>query len=177
MSAVARRCSAVFRRPRAASCSAATIRAVASAIPACRVKVASCSCRDRGDRDGVVQVGDGEVSRTPPVVRAISRGGRTVTPVGVPPALPMALCHHDGDVVRARTAASNCGSLTCSSGAVIRVTSASLAAFVSVTNLSLTSCELGTADPGGEFIANLSNSVTAGSALWPDRAARGPLRV
>jgi hypothetical protein len=147
MSAVARRCSAVFRRPRAASCSAATIRAVASAIPACRVKVASCSCRDRGDRDGVVHVGDEEVSRTPPVVGAISRGGRTVTPVGVPPALPMALCHHDGAVVRARTAAANCGLLgllTCSSGAVIRITSASLAAFVSVTNLSLTSCELGT---------------------------------
>ncbi len=40
-------------------------------------------------------------------------------------------------------------------------------------------CELGTADPGpgGEFIANLSHSVTAGSALWPDRAARGPLRA
>jgi hypothetical protein len=36
---------------------------------------------------------------------------------------------------------------------------------------------LGTADPGGEFIANLSHSVTAGSALWPDRAARGPLRA
>jgi hypothetical protein len=28
----------------------------------------------------------------------------------------------------------------------------------------------------GEFIANLSNSFTAGSALWPDRPARGPSR-
>ncbi len=36
-------------------------------------------------------------------------------------------------------------------GAVIRVTSASLAAFVSVTNLSLTSCELGTADPNSSM--------------------------
>ncbi len=99
----------IFSSPRAASCSAATIRAVASAIPAYRVKVASCSCRDRGDRDGVVHVGDEEawVSRTPPVARSISRGGRTVTPVGVSPPLPMALCHHDGDVVRARTAAAN----------------------------------------------------------------------
>ena len=166
MSAVARRCSAVFLRPRAASCSAATIRAVASAIPACRVKVASCSCRDRGDRDGV---GHEEVSRTPPVVRSTSRGGRTVTPVGVPPVPPMALCHHDGDVVRARAAAANCGSSTCrSSGAVIRVTSASFAAFVSETNTSLTSCELGTADPDGEFIAKLSVScLPAGPALGP----------
>jgi hypothetical protein len=38
------------------------------------------------------------------------------------------------------------------------------------------SCELGTADPDGESIANLSNSDTAGLALWPSRPARGPLR-
>jgi hypothetical protein len=143
MSAVARRCSAVFLRPRAVSRTAATIQAVASAIPACRVKVASCSCRDLGDRDGVVHVGGEEVSRTQPVVRLISRGGHhdTVTQVGVPPAFPMALCHHYGNVALARTEAANCSSLTCRSyGAMIQVTSASLAAFVSVTNLSLTSC-------------------------------------
>ncbi len=41
------------------------------------------------------------------------------------------------------------------------------------------SCELGTADPDGEFIANLNQSdsaTAAGSALWPDRPVRGPLR-
>ncbi len=38
------------------------------------------------------------------------------------------------------------------------------------------SCGLRTADPVGEIMASKSNSATAGSALWPDRPARGPLR-
>ncbi len=32
------------------------------------------------------------------------------------------------------------------------------------------------ADPAREFVASKSDSATAGSALWPDRPARGPLR-
>jgi hypothetical protein len=46
--------------------------------------------------------------------------------------------------------------------------------------LSLSFCDSvsgpGTADPDGDFIANLSNPATAGPTLWPDRPARGPLR-